>query len=86
MVHVERATLEGFNSRDGARAHYSINDERALQWLHMAVEELLDQTDVVCAIEATVPYGGHNSLHLKRLSMLRWHEMPGADMLKFLLL
>jgi hypothetical protein len=70
-VHVEHAALKGFNGRDGARAHNSINDEGALRWLHVAVEEFLHQTDVVCAIEATMTNGGHNGLHLQFLSMLR---------------
>src|SRR6266849_10831776 len=70
-VYVEHAALEGFNGSDGARAHYPINDERALRWLQMAVEEFLHQTDIVCAIEATMTDGGHNGLHLKFLSMLR---------------
>src|SRR5215467_7118468 len=69
-AHVEHAALKGFNSSDGTRAHYPINHERALRWLHVAVEEFLDQTDIVCAIEATVTDGGHNGLHLKFLSML----------------
>jgi hypothetical protein len=71
-VYVEHATLEGLNGSNGARAHDPINDEGALRWLHVAVEELLDQTDVVCAIEATMTDGGHNGLHLTLLSMLRW--------------
>src|SRR5438067_1619384 len=63
-MHVEHAALEGFNSSDGARAHHPIDDERALRWLHMAVEEFLHQTDIFCAIEATMTDGGHNALHL----------------------
>jgi hypothetical protein len=70
-VHVEHAALKGFNSSNGARAHHSINDKGTLRWLHMAVEEFLHQTDVVCAIEATMTDGGHNGLHLQFLSMLR---------------
>jgi hypothetical protein len=69
--HVEHAALKGFNGRDGARAHNPINDEGALWWLHVAVEEFLHQTDVLCAIEATMTDGGHNGLHLQFLSMLR---------------
>jgi len=64
-VHIEHAALEGFNGSDGTRAHHAINDEGALRWLHMAVEEFLHQTDIICAIEATMTDGGHNSLHLK---------------------
>jgi hypothetical protein len=30
----------------------------------MAIEEFLHQTDIVCAIEATMTDGGHNGLHL----------------------
>src|SRR5213593_2868726 len=37
----------------------------------MAVEEFLDKTDVVGAIEATMTDRGHNGLHLQFLSMLR---------------
>jgi hypothetical protein len=70
-VHVERAALKGLNGRDGTRAHDPINDEGTLRWLHVAVEEFLHQTDVVCAIEATMTDGGHNGLHLQFLSMLR---------------
>src|SRR5262245_7742349 len=70
-VHVEHAALEGCNGSDGARAHYPVNNERALRWLDVAVEEFLHQTDIVGAIEATMTDGGHNSLHLKLLSMLR---------------
>jgi len=70
-AHVEHVALKGFNGSDGTRAHYSINHERALRWLHVAVEEFLDKTDIVCAIEATVTDGGHNGLHLQFLSMLR---------------
>jgi len=69
-AHVEHAALKGFNSSDGTRAHYPINHEWALRWLYVAVEEFLDKTDIVCAIEATVTDGGHNGLHLKFLSML----------------
>ena len=64
-VHIEHTALEGFNGSDGARAHHSINDEGALRWRQMAVEEFLHQTDIVCAIEATMTDGGHNGLHLK---------------------
>jgi hypothetical protein len=71
-VYVKHATLEGFNGSDGARAHDPINDERALRWLHVAVEEFLYKTDIVCAIEATMTDGGHNGLHLKLLSMVRY--------------
>jgi len=71
-VYVKHATLEGFNGSDGARAHDSINDERALRWLHVTVEEFLDKTDVVCTIKATMTDGGHNGLHLKLLSMARF--------------
>ena len=46
-------------------AHHPINDKRALRWLHVAVEEFLHQTDVVCAIEATMTDGGHNGLRLQ---------------------
>jgi hypothetical protein len=70
-VHVQHAALEGFNGSDGARAHGPINDEGALRWLHVAVEKFLHQTNVVCAIEATMTDGGHNGFHLKFLSMLR---------------
>src|SRR5712691_1301549 len=73
-VHIEHAALEGFNGSDGARTHHPINDERALRWLHMAVEEFLHQADIVCAIEATMTDGGHNGLHLKFLSMRRYNE------------
>src|SRR5919197_1590098 len=69
-VHVEHAALEGFNSSDGTRAHHPINDEGALRWLHVAVEEYLHQPDVVCAIEATMTDRGHNGLHLKFLSIV----------------
>jgi hypothetical protein len=71
MVYVKHTTLEGFNGSDSTRAHHSINDEGAMRWLHMAVEEFLHQTDIVCAIEATMTDGGHNGLHLKLLSMVR---------------
>jgi hypothetical protein len=74
-AYVEHAALKGFNGSDDTRAHYPINHKRALRWLHVAVEEFLDKTDIVCAIEATVTDGGHNGLHLKLLSMLRC----GAD-------
>jgi hypothetical protein len=70
-VHVEHAALEGFNSSDGTLAHHSVNDEGALRWLRMAVEEFLHQTDIIGAIEATMTDGGHNGLHLQFLSMLR---------------
>jgi hypothetical protein len=70
-VHVEHAALEGFNSSDGARAHDPINDEGALRWLHVAVEEFLNKPDVVCTIEAAMTDRGHNGLHLKLLSMVR---------------
>jgi len=71
-VYVKHATLEGFNGSDSTRAHDPINDERELRWLHVTVEEFLDKTDVVCAIEATMTDGGHNGLHLKLLSMARF--------------
>jgi hypothetical protein len=70
-VYVKHATLEGFNGSDSTRAHDPINDEGALRWLHVAVEEFLYETDIICAIEATMTDGGHNGLHLKLLSMLR---------------
>jgi hypothetical protein len=70
-VYVKHAALEGFNGSDGAWAHDPINDERELRWLHVAVEEFLYKTDIVCAIEATMTDGGHNGLHLKLLSMVR---------------
>jgi hypothetical protein len=70
-VHIEHAALEGFNGSDSTRAHHSINDEGAMRWLHMAVEEFLHQTDIVCAIEATMTDGGHNGLHLTFLSVVR---------------
>ena len=70
-VHVEHAALKGLNGSDGTRAHYPINDEGALRWLHVAVEEFLHQTDIVCAIEAAMTDGGHNGLHLKLLSVVR---------------
>jgi hypothetical protein len=70
-VYVKHATLEGFNGSDGARTHDPINDEGVLRWLHMAVEEFLYKTDIVCTIEATMTDGGHNGLHLKLLSMIR---------------
>jgi hypothetical protein len=69
-VYVKHAALEGFNGSDGAWAHDPINDERELRWLHVAVEEFLYKTDIVCAIEATMTDGGHNGLHLKLLSMV----------------
>jgi hypothetical protein len=70
-VYVKHAALEGFNGSAGARAHNPINDEGALRWLHVTVEEFLYKTDIVCAIEATLTNGGHNGLHLKLLSMVR---------------
>jgi hypothetical protein len=75
MVHVEHAALESFNGSDSTRAHDPIDDEGALRWLHVAVEECLDKTDIVCAIEATMTHGGHHGLHLQFLSMVRC----GAD-------
>src|SRR5215831_5135625 len=70
-VHIEHAALEGFNGSDSTRARHAINDEGALQWLHMAVKEFLHQTDIVGTIEATMTDGGHNGLHLKFLSVVR---------------
>jgi hypothetical protein len=70
-VYVKHATLEGFNGSNGTWAHDPINDERGLRGLHMAVEEFLYKTDIVCAVEATMTDRGHNGLHLKLLSMLR---------------
>jgi hypothetical protein len=75
-VYVEHTALEGFNGGNSARAHHSVNDEGALRWLNVAVEEFLDKTDIVGAIEATMTDGGHHRLHLKLLSMLRC----GGDM------
>src|SRR5438874_8030147 len=69
-VHIEHAALEGFNGSDSTRTHHSINDEGALRWLHMAIEEFLHQTDIVGAIEATMTDGGHNGLHLTFLSVV----------------
>jgi hypothetical protein len=84
---MEHAALEGLNGSDGARAHDPINDERALRWLHVAVEECLDKTDVVGAIEATMTDGGHNGLHLQFLSTASTERaMSGAGMLQLLLL
>jgi len=68
---IDHAALKFFNSGDGARAHDPINDEWPLGCLAMAVEEFLHQEDVLGPIEATTTDGCHNSLHLKRLSMLR---------------
>ena len=70
-VHVDHAALECFNGGDGARAHDPINDEGSLRCLDVSVEEGLYQTDIVCAIEATTTNGGHKSIQLKLLSMLR---------------
>jgi hypothetical protein len=68
---VEHAALKCFNSGDGARAHDPINDEWPLRWLDMGVKEFLHQENILCPIEAPSTDGCHNSLHLKRLSMLR---------------